>query len=781
MTEINNQHRRQLLACGIVQGVGFRPFVFNLAESESLKGLVSNTSAGVLIEVQGPLSAIENFCIRLTQEAPPLSRIVSLEQKDISPVFPCPQFVIELSRNTPGTNTIIPADMATCTDCLQDIRTPGNRRFGYPFTNCTNCGPRWTIIERIPYDRAFTSMAAFKMCPLCHQEYNNPRDRRFHAQPNACPQCGPKIWLQYGDDKFCNNEALEKTCHLLAQGKIVAIKGLGGFHLAVSAMNQKAVLRLRRRKHREAKPFAVMTSSIEKAGTITEISDKEKELIESSASPIVLLRKKDSTPQEQLAHSIGSNHRRLGVMLPYTPLHHLLFDQLKSYGIHTLVMTSGNKSDEPICLSNKEALEELNSIADAFLLHDREIVRRADDSVVQIISTEPHFFRRSRGFAPVPVFVKNNGPDILAVGPELKNTICLLKNDRAFLSPHIGNLENLQANNFFRETINTMTEVLECDPQIIACDLHPGYFSSQWAQQQKTAGKTVVPIQHHHAHMVAVMAEHQLESSAIGIIMDGTGYGSDGTIWGGEILVGGIQKVTRIGNFKTVALPGGDAAIKAPWRTAISYLYQCIGKKSVNNILPSSFNELPVDSILEIIDKNINCPQTSSCGRLFDAVAALCGLGLEARYDAQPAIELMALTCNKEVSKAALLTDVKLDHSLVLPAGSLVTGVARLLKAGHEPTELSARFHRTLIEVFTQAALIASAKSGLSKVILAGGVFQNELLLYGLVESLKAVGLHPYRPLQTPANDGSIALGQALIARSIVSNAPESTCGFFNS
>ncbi len=759
-----------MLVGGIVQGVGFRPYVFKLAESENLGGMVSNTSGGVLIEVQGPAKAVESFCNRLRSETPPLSRIDSLVTEDIPAVPECVHFTIEISRNTTGTNTIIPADIATCADCLADIREPGNRRFGYPFTNCTNCGPRWTIIDRIPYDRAFTSMAPFAMCPACRQEYDDPRHRRFHAQPNACPTCGPRIRLEYDGRLFDEDTALQETARLLAAGKIVAIKGLGGFHLAVDAFNQDAVVRLRRRKNREAKPLAVMTASLESACSLVHISNDESSQLQSSQAPIVLLEERIPGEPNKMASAVARNHRRLGVMLPYTPLHHLLFDHLQNHGLNTLVMTSGNSSDEPICLDNDDAREKLNRIADAFLLHDRAIVRRADDSVLQVLDNRPLFLRRSRGFAPIPIFVGGSGPDILAVGPELKNTICLLKSDRAFLSPHIGDLENLPAYDFFLETITTLQGVLECEPEIIAYDRHPGYLSSQWALKQKVAGKRLVPVQHHHAHLVAVMAEHQMKRPAIGLIMDGTGYGDDGTIWGGEIIAGDADSFTRLGHFEPVPLPGADAAIKAPWRTAVGYLRQAVGEEAVVDLLPESFGDKAVSAVLEMLQKEINSPLTSSCGRLFDAVAALTGRWSEAHYEAQAAMELMALTSLDEVRKAQALVEITLDPSLVLPTAPLVTAVATLVSQGADPQEISARFHRSLIDLLTQAATVAAQNSGLSDVVLAGGVFQNEILLTGLSDSLNRVGLNPRRPEQAPANDGSVALGQALIARAQAEN-----------
>ncbi|MCP4292600.1 MAG: carbamoyltransferase HypF [bacterium] len=754
--------RRRFLVGGIVQGVGFRPYIFNLAESEELTGFVSNTSAGVLIEIQGVPSNVNGFFKRLKLEAPALSKIVSVESDEISLVENCTDFTIEISQNTPGTNTLIPADMATCEDCLKDVFTPGNRRYGYAFTNCTNCGPRWTIIDRIPYDRPFTSMAPFTMCAACQAEYENPRDRRFHAQPNACPECGPQVWLEIDGERKEEPGVLAAVAKLLSDGKILAIKGLGGFHLAVDASNEEAVQRLRQRKNREAKPLAVMAPNLKAVSEIVFLDDQQSTQLLSPQAPILLLDKLAETP---LAPSVAPGHQKLGVMLPYTPLHHLLFRELNNYSIKSLIMTSGNSSDEPICLNNQEARNRLSPIADAFVFHNRDILRRADDSVLQVLNGKPHFFRRSRGFSPVPVFVSGNGIDVLAVGPELKNTICILKNDRAFLSPHIGDLENLQAYEFFEETLGTLQNVLECEPDVIAHDMHPGYFSSQWAQKQKAQGKTLIPVQHHHAHMVAVMAEHQLSDPAIGLIMDGTGLGEDGTIWGGEILFGDASGYERLGHFDPMPIPGGDAAIKAPWRTAVSYLRSAVGEENVAAHLPDSYSELPVNAVLEMLQKNINSPLTSSCGRLFDAVAALTGRWPLAEYEAQAAIELMALTNHKEVQSAQPWPLPECPPSLVLPVGSLVIATARDVSKGVSAEIVSARFHRSLIELLAQAAYLAAKQKNISQVVLSGGVFQNEILLAGLVHALEDRNLKVFRPIQTPANDGAICLGQAIIAR----------------
>jgi len=773
MTRRKNIRRRRLLVNGIVQGVGFRPFVFNLAGEGNLSGFVTNTSEGVVIEIQGPAPELDLFARRLREQTPPLASIVSVTESESPPIPGDDCFIIRPSENLPGTSTFIPPDVATCPDCRREILDPADRRYGYPFTNCTNCGPRWTIIGRIPYDRPFTSMADFHMCPACQREYDDPRNRRFHAQPNACPRCGPRAWLTGPDGAPLRNGAdadgdpLAGAAELLATGKIVAVKGLGGFHLAVRADDEAAVARLRQRKGREAKPLAVMTAGLDTARALARISPGEAELLAGPAAPIVLLEK---LPDAALAAAVCPGHRRVGVMLAYTPLHILLLEALAARGVGALVMTSGNLGEEPICLDNDEALARLGNIADAWLLHDRRILRRADDSVVQVLPGGLHFFRRSRGFAPVPVLLANqpeDGPVVLAVGPELKNTICLLKENRAFLSPHVGDLANLEANRFFQETVATLQEVLECTPDIIAHDLHPDYFSTRFARQQ--TGTVLVAVQHHHAHMAAVMAEHGLAGPVIGLIMDGTGYGTDGTIWGGEILVGNTHRFDRFAHLEQVPLPGGDAAVKEPWRMAVSHLRGALGDD------PAAWPDLPflahrpVDQLLEILARGVNSPLTSSCGRLFDAAAALTGRWSEVHYEAQAASEFMALTTAEMVAAARPfdLTGPAITGSgpAILPAGPLITAVARAVAGGTSPATISTRFHRTLADLLTRAALLAHRETGLSTVVLAGGVFQNEILTRTMMTALEQAGLRPFRPELCPANDGGVALGQAVIAR----------------
>ena len=754
--------RRRLHVDGVVQGVGFRPFVFNLAESLGLSGWVSNSSAGVFVEVEGPPDALDSFRRRLEGDAPPLARIVSVTESLLPPDGGA-GFAILPSEDSPGTSTLVPADAAVCADCLGEIRDPDDRRCSYPFINCTHCGPRWTIIDRIPYDRAFTSMAPFTMCERCRAEYEDPRDRRFHAQPNACADCGPRVWLE-GDGIADAGPPLEAAARLLADGRILAIKGLGGFHLAVRADDEAAVVRLRVRKGREAKPLAVMVADLDGIRELAAPTDDEIAALRSPEAPIVLVARQN----DRLAAAVAPGHRRLGVMLPYTPLHHLLFDALAPHGVGCLVMTSGNAGDEPICLENDEALARLAGIADAWLLHDRGILRRADDSVVQCLDDGPLFFRRSRGFAPLPVIVRGSrasGPTVLAAGAELKNAVGLLKGDRCFLSPHVGDLENLATHDFFRETVRTLTALLECEPEALACDRHPGYHSSRWAREEAARrGLPLVEVQHHHAHMVATMAEHGLDGPVVGLILDGTGYGDDGTIWGGEILAGDAAGYRRLGCLEPLPLPGGDAAVRAPWRTAVGLLQAIHGDDLPD--LPW-LRDRPVGAVLEMIAKGVNTPRTSSCGRLFDAAAALTGRWSEVGYEAQAAVQFTALTTLEEARGAPSVPVVidQVGELLILRSIPLVSGSTHLRDIPSNSHAFAAAFHRSLADLLVEATASIARREGLRDIVLGGGSFQNEILLTLVSEGLTRWGLVVHRPIQLSPNDGGLALGQAVIAR----------------
>ncbi|MFQ6613091.1 MAG: carbamoyltransferase HypF [Fidelibacterota bacterium] len=743
--------RWQIKINGIVQGVGFRPFVYKLAQKCNLAGFVTNTTSGVEIEVEGTVNHLREFQRKIPLESPPLSVIRDLKFSLI-PLNGESNFQIIPSKNADVTETMVSPDVAVCPDCLIELFNPMDRRYRYPFINCTNCGPRYTIIKDIPYDRPATSMQPFKMCTQCQAEYDDPENRRFHAQPNACPNCGPAISLWVSEDKpISTDDKISAVANLLKNGAIIAIKGLGGFHLAVDARNGVAIQQLRRRKHREEKPLAIMVKDLETVRQLCYVNEQEEHLLNSFQSPIVLLRKRED---ETVAEAVAPGNDRFGVMLPYTPLHHLL---LHDAGF-PLVMTSGNLSEEPIAISNQEAFERLAGIADYFLIHNRDIYLRSDDSVMIVLENHSRTLRRSRGFVPKPVFVKSKGSSLLAVGGELKNTICLLKNDQAIVSQHIGDLENLLAYNFFIQTINHLERLFQVEPELIVHDLHPDYLATKWAREQNDS--TLLGVQHHHAHLAAVMAENQVDQPVIGLIMDGTGYGIDGTVWGGEVLVGDYHQYHRFAHFETMPLPGGEAAIKEPWRIAVSYLFNTFGKVPQLPFLEGR----EADSIVEILQKKINCPQTSSCGRLFDAVAAICGAKPVIRYEAQTAIEWMQWVENLEVRPLAYQLEQQ-GEKWVMLIKPIIRAVVRALNNGEDVCRISSRFHLTLIKMFMEVVHLASQETGINSVVLSGGVFQNRVLFSGLLPRLEVAGYQVYTHKQVPTNDGGISLGQAMIGR----------------
>ena len=618
--------RRGIHVSGIVQGVGFRPYVYRLAREQGLVGHINNTAAGVVIEVQGLPEAVDDFLSRLPREAPPLARITGIEVRDL----PCDHdqdFQIVMSHAGAERRVLISPDVATCADCLRELFDPADRRYRYPFINCTNCGPRFTIVRDIPYDRARTSMNVFPMCPACQAEYDDPANRRFHAQPNACWQCGPQVQLVSRDGQRIEcADVIAEAAARLREGAVVAVKGLGGFHLAVDATNATAVERLRERKRRVEKPFAVMAPEMAAIEAYCEVDDTSRALLARAERPIVLLRKKQPTP---IAEAVAPFNRYLGVFLPYTPLHHLL---LAAGQFPALVMTSGNLSEEPIAIDNQEALERLADLADFSLLHNREILLRSDDSVVRVVGGRTRQWRRSRGYVPVPVFLHREVPPILAVGGELKNTVCLTKDRHAFLSQHVGDLENLESYRFFEEAVEHLQRILEIEPRIIAHDLHPDYFSTRWALQR--AQVPLMGVQHHHAHIAACMGENHLDGQVIGIALDGTGYGTDGQVWGAEVLVAGYRDFERVAHFEYVPMPGGAAAIQEPWRMAVSYLGRCFGAEFLKFNVPfvRNLDARRTEVLLRMAEQGVNSPPTSSCGRLFDAVAALVGIRQEVNY-----------------------------------------------------------------------------------------------------------------------------------------------------
>ena len=748
--------RRLVTVNGLVQGVGFRPFIYKLAHEIGLSGSVANTSAGVKIELQGSSAQQHTFDQRLKIEAPPLSIITSVTAENI-PLGDESEFSIIPSSSQSQVATLISPDVALCADCQRELFDPSDRRYRYPFINCTNCGPRYTIIENIPYDRPFTSMKHFPLCPECQREYEDPTDRRFHAQPNACPVCGPRVWLTdpQGNQLDCP-EPIQETITRLAAGKILAIKGLGGFHLAVDPRNQAAVQRLRNAKGRDEKPFALMVRDLTTARRCVMLTAGEQTALTSIQAPIVLARKRSAN---DLADNLAPGNDRLGIMLPYTPLHHLLL----AGELDTLVMTSANYSEEPICIDNAEALQRLGQLADALLLHNREIYLRSDDSVVTEMAGELRPLRRSRGYAPRPIFLKTDGPAILAVGGELKNTVALSRDKQVFLSQHIGDLQNLDAYDFFQMTIKHLQRIFEIKPELIVHDLHPEYLSTQWAQQQNLP---LLGVQHHQAHLAAGMAEHDLDQPVIGIILDGTGYGTDGTIWGGEFLVGDYVDFERKAFIEPMPLPGGAAAIKAPWRIGVSYLHHTFG--SAWPELPALQNKATA-TLIQMIEQGINAPLTSSCGRLFDAVAALSGGRQTIHYEAQAAIEFMQLA-QGELGHDFTCIDLQTSTGQHIISGShLIRELVKRITAGASITALSQWFHHTLIKTFVHTAKVLKQESGLNKIVLSGGVFQNRLLFEGLIRELLAAHFEVYTHHQVPTNDGGLALGQIAIGRKFLS------------
>jgi len=745
--------RRKIEIGGVVQGVGFRPFVYNLARRHELVGFVANTSTGVEIEVQGAPEVLAAFASALREEAPPQAEIFSLCSSVLLPAAET-DFRIHHSQATGLANTLIAPDLALCRDCLRELLDQADRRYLYPFINCTNCGPRYSIVTAIPYDRPATAMRHFAMCDECRREYEDPDDRRFHAQPVACPACGPRVWLTdvAGMELASAQAAFSLGVELLGSGKVLALKGLGGFHLAVDAGNAQAVARLRQRKGREEKPFAVMVADLAAARKLAHLEGDEEERLASPVAPVVLVRARAGNG---LARAVAPDSTRVGVMLAYTPLHHLL---LREFG-GALVMTSGNLSEEPICIDNAEALVRLAGIADGFILHDRDIYVRGDDSVVMRMAGLVRPVRRSRGYVPRPVMVDGDGPVVLAVGGELKDAVCLLKENRAFLGQHLGDLKNLPAYEFFRENIAHLLKIFAAEPQLVVHDLHPAYLSSRWAIEEQ--GVSTLAVQHHHAHLASVLAEHRATGPAIGIILDGTGYGWDRSIWGGEILVGDYRECRRVGSFELLPLPGGDAAVKSPWRIGLGYLYAAYAGQIPD--LPF-LRGRSVGPLVEMLDRQLNCPRTSSCGRLFDAVAALCGLRSEISYEAQAAIALMEAAGGRlgEPYSWGIYEEGAIFRLALRP---LIRQIVEEVGVGAEPAQVSRRLHGTLVAMLAGAAERVRAESGLNLVALSGGVFNNYLLLEGLLSVLQNRGFEVLAHEQVPAGDGGLALGQAMIGR----------------
>jgi hydrogenase maturation protein HypF len=740
---------------GIVQGVGFRPFVYQLANRHGLNGEVANTATGVLLILEGPQHRIRQFIDALPRRKPPLAHIVDILEKPQA-VAGFTSFSIVKSRGSNTRATLISPDVMVCSDCLAEMRDPTDRRYRYPFINCTNCGPRYTIIDDIPYDRPKTSMRHFTMCAQCQAEYDDPDNRRFHAQPNACRICGPQVTLcDAGGQAVTIEDPIAAAADRLKQGRIVAVKGLGGFHLAVDATNEEAVARLRRRKLREEKPLALMCADMQRVGAIAHVTEAETALLVSIQRPIVLLAKKASTP---IAEAVSPRNRYFGVMLPYTPMHHLLLDA----GFEALVMTSANLSEEPIAIDNEEAFARLAEIADDFLVHDRDIYLRSDDSIVRHTAGHMRPIRRSRGYVPVPIFLKEEMPPVLACGAELKNTICLIRGRQAFVSQHIGDLENRATDEFLRQTVDHLRRILDIEPQLVACDLHPDYLSTQYAKALD--GITRVEVQHHHAHIAACLAENQADVPVIGLAFDGTGLGPDNTIWGGEILVADYTGFTRAAHLNPVPMPGSAAAIREPWRMAVSYLQAAFGDDHMPTDLPLLRQADPkqLQVLKQMVQKRLNSPLTSSLGRLFDAVAAIVGLRQRVAFEGQAAMELEMIAGEDELDSYDF--GWQGDDTLTIATAPLIQAVVGDVTHGVAPSVVSARFHNTLIRLFDALCIHLKGKTGINRVALSGGVFQNCRLLTHLVDALEASGFDVLTHRQVPANDGGLSLGQAVVA-----------------
>jgi hydrogenase maturation protein HypF len=745
--------RRRVRVEGIVQGVGFRPFVYRLATDLGLAGFVLNDADGVLVEVEGTPTGIDSFVRRLEREAPPLSKITRVDSAVIQYLNES-AFMIRPSRSDEEPLTLIPPDVAVCDDCLRELFDPRDRRYRYPFINCTNCGPRFTIVEGIPYDRPNTSMKRFTLCPECSREYHDPADRRFHAQPNACPVCGPRLTLKSGAETIPSDDPIADCVELLRSGRIVAIRGVGGFHLAVDADNEGAVAELRRRKGRAEKPLALMTADVDTVRRRCILSEYEESLLRHYRRPIVLLKRK---PDNDIAEAVAPGNKYLGFMLAYSPLHHLLLRD----NFDALVMTSANYSEEPIAIVNDEALQRLRELADYFLLHDREILQRCDDSIMRYVSGAVRPIRRARGYVPEPVFISEPVKrPILACGGELKNTVALARGKTVFLSQHIGDLDNPSALEFFEHCIALHKSILGIEPDLIACDMHPEYLSAKWAKRQNLP---VVEVQHHHAHLVSVMAENGVQEKTIGVILDGTGYGIDGTIWGGELLIGDAGDFSRYAWLDPVPMPGGASAISEPWRMGISYLRHTFGREFKLLDLPLIREMEPpkLDIIARMMEREINSPLTSSCGRLFDGVAAILGMRSKVSYEAQAAIELEMLATDAALSAISIGAPSGAGPLDIRP---IIRHIADGVLTGRAKSELAAEFHVMLAELFVDAAVSARKETGVKIVGLSGGVYQNELFFARMLKRLESEGFRVLTHTQVPANDGGIALGQAVIA-----------------
>jgi hydrogenase maturation protein HypF len=756
MAVSENRSGKKLQVTGVVQGVGFRPFVYRLARAHQLAGWVRNTSTCVEIEVEGAIASLEQFIRQLATEAPDLARVEAVVARDAEPRGRSGFAILE-SRTQAAAAALIPADVSTCASCFAEILDPQNRRYQYPFTNCTDCGPRFTIIREVPYDRGHTTMSVFSMCAACRAEYEDPEDRRFHAEPTACPVCGPHLWLEEPGRKLLTQVAVEAAASLLQAGKIVAVKGLGGFHLAADARQDRAVETLRLRKGRVAKPFAVMVRDLGEAEKLCHLGEKEKAWLLIPERPVVLARRR---PDCEVSRQVAPGNPYLGLMLPYTPVHLLLL----SRGPGALVMTSGNLSEEPLVFSNAAARARLADLADAFLMHNRDIQVPCDDSVVRPLSPSRAIpLRRARGFVPAPIYLPLESPPILGVGAEQKNTFCLAWGNNAILSQHLGDLDTVETYDYFSQAVSHFKALCRQDPNIVAHDLHPLYLSTRYALGLKET--TLVGVQHHHAHIAACLAENRRRERCIGIALDGTGYGPDGAIWGGEILVADLAGYSRSGHLAPVLLPGGTAAVRDPQRMAAAYLYQVHGERFdyLAQELGLAYPPLEWRILFRQLTSGINSPLTTSAGRLFDAVAATLNICRCRTYEGQPALELeMAADPDEDGFYPA---SIRMEgDTLILDT---LTIFRRLLDEhlnGIDAAKIAARFHNSLVRLLTAACELVRDQTGLDLVALSGGVFQNAWMLQQLSNSLEQLGFQVLTHRLAPPNDGCISLGQVAVA-----------------
>jgi hydrogenase maturation protein HypF len=774
--------RAQVRVEGTVQGVGFRPYAYRLATELGLGGWVLNDAHGVLVEVEGTPHAIDEFVARLPVAAPPLAAIERIVAEPRTPLGTV-TFEIRQSPSGEAADAPVTSDSATCSDCLRELWDPGDRRHRYPFINCTNCGPRFTIVRGIPYDRTSTTMAGFEMCPDCRREYDDPRDRRFHAQPNACPVCGPSVVLL---DPGCGrvswhpdaSDPVRAAADALLAGKIVALKGIGGYHLTCNSRDEHAVATLRSRKHREDKPFALMAGDLDAASALVSLSPAARALLQSPQRPIVLTPRRPDAP---VASSVAPGAPELGVMLPYSPLHHLL---VRDCGT-TLVMTSGNVSDEPICFDDDDAFDRLGAIADLFLVHDRPIETRTDDSVIRVLPTGDGgrglFLRRSRGYVPGAVALPEPGArrPLLACGAELKNTFCVAKGTRAWVSHHVGDLTNVETALSFTDGIAHFERLFAVAPEVIAHDLHPEYLSTKYAMDRD--GVELVGVQHHHAHLAACLAEHGESGPAIGAIYDGTGYGLDGTVWGGELLYGDLSEFRRVGALRAVPLPGGERAIRQPWRMACAWLLAGAdsgsvtgsgsrsavagrGVPAVPGALAGRIDPASWERVAHLAVSGLASPQTTSAGRLFDAVAALCGVRPEINYEGQAAIELEAACDPHERGRYPMAVRVGSDGVVAIDPVPTISAVLDDVAGGVGTGVISARFHAALADATVRSCVLVAGQLGTEVVVLSGGVFANRVLQQPVSDGLAAAGLRVLMPRLLPPGDGGISYGQAVVA-----------------